>query len=398
MAVDKGARLLTIDTGSSSLKCSIFEDSPTMTRLFTGSADGIGSGTGRIVLRSEEAATTSERTASLPEHGAALTAILDWAESQGSPPNFRGAGHRIVDGGIGLFEPCLATPKVLDRIREWVPFDPEHLPQALLAIELIADRYPEIPQVVCFDTAFHRTMPPVARRYPIPRKYRDAGVERLGFHGLSYEFIVGEVRARDPDRQGGRMVIAHLGSGSSMAAVVRGVGIDTTMGFTPTGGLVMGSRSGDLDPGTVLFLMERFGLDRSNMSHLLNVESGLLALSGSTGDMQALLLRRRTDTAANEAVESFCYQARKTLGALTAVLGGLDTLVFTGGIGENSAEVREGICQGLEFLGLRLDPLANRSGRERISTPSSSVTAWVLKTDENRVIARHLRECLGQGR
>jgi acetate kinase len=386
--------LLAIDTGSSSVKCSAIGNTPDLPLLSSALAEAIGGDENRVSIWSADGTLGWQRAGAAADQASALRSILERMDDLLPAAKLQGVGHRIVHGGPGRFDPMPVSPELLRDLRAWGSVDPDHLPQSLNAIEFVGRRHPTVPQLVCFDTAFHRTMPPVARRYPLPRKYRDAGVERYGFHGLSYEFIVGELRRLDPDTVGGRTVVAHLGSGASLAAILRGVGVDTSMGFTPTGGLIMSSRSGDLDPAILPFLMERFGEDRAGLVQLLDHDSGLRALSGGTADMKSLLARQSTDPGAADAVESFCYQARKFLGAFVAVLGGLDTLVFTGGIGESSAEIRARISEGWEFLGLRLDAEANRAAAEVISAASSSVRVRVMKTNENRVVARYVHDYL----
>jgi acetate kinase len=277
-----------------------------------------------------------------------------------------------------------------------VPIDPNHLPQAIAAIEAVGRAYPTVPQVVCFDTAFHSRMPRVARLYALPRQLAQEGIIRYGFHGLSYEYVMEELRRLDRDAAAGRVVVAHLGNGASMAAVRGGVGVDTTMGFTPTGGLVMGTRSGDLDPSVPLFLLEERGLTPTEVSDLLNKQAGLLGVSGTSADMRELLDREPDDMRAAEAVALFCYQAKKFLGALAAALGGLDALVFTGGIGEHSATVRERVCEGLEFLGIRLDPERNAAHAPVISSDDAAITVRVVPTDEDLMVARHTRRLIEQ--
>src|SRR5262249_43323752 len=277
-----------------------------------------------------------------------------------------------------------------------VALDTEHLPQAIRAIESLQQIYPAVPQIACFDTAFHRRMPSVAQTFALPRRFKDAGIVRYGFHGLSYEYIMHELRALDAGAADGRVIIAHLGNGASMAAVHHGVGVETTMGLTPAGGLVMSSRSGDLDPGVLLFLLESCGLEPSALSQLLNKESGLLGVSGTSADMEDLLERETDDPRAAEAVALFCYQARKFLGALAAALGGLDTLVFTAGIGEHAAPIRARICEGLEFLGLHLDAARNAAHAPIISSDTSRVAARVIPTDEDLMIARHTRRLINE--
>jgi acetate kinase len=297
-------------------------------------------------------------------------------------------GHRIVHGGHRHREPQRVTPEVVADLRALVPIDPNHLPHAIAAIEAVGRAYPAVPQVVCFDTAFHSRMPRVARLYALPRQLAQEGIVRYGFHGLSYEYVMEELRRLDPEAFDARVVVAHLGSGASMAAVRGGVGVDTTMGFTPTGGLVMGTRSGDLDPSVPLFLLEERSLTPTEVSDLLNKQAGLLGVSGTSADMRDLLDRETDDGRA--------AQAKKFLGALAAALGGLDALVFTGGIGEHSATVRERICEGLEFLGIRLDPDRNAAHAPVISSDDATVRVRVVPTDEDLMVARHTRRLIEQ--
>lgn len=270
-----------------------------------------------------------------------------------------------------------------------MPLDPDHLPQALAAIDGMRRIYPSVPQVACFDTAFHRRMPPVAQLYPLPREIRDAGVSRYGFHGLSYEYIMHALREVDHIAADGRVLIAHLGNGASMAAVRGGTAVDTTMGFTPAGGLVMSTRTGDLDPGVLLYLLEVRRMSPQALNRLVNREAGLLGVSGASADMRDLLEREAADPWAAAAIGLFCYQARKFIGALATALAGLDTLVFTGGIGEHAAPIRARICDGMAFLGIRLDPHRNERHAPIISTDGAPVTVRVMATDEDRMIARH---------
>src|SRR5215217_6936209 len=326
--------LLTINTGSSSLKAALYrlrEDTAESPELRV-EASRIGSRGGGMRLADDRGEILDERRDDLAA-----------------------VGHRIVHGGDRHREPQRVTPEVVADLRALVPIDPNHLPHAIAAIEAVGRAYPAVPQVVCFDTAFHSRMPRVARLYALPRQLAQEGIVRYGFHGLSYEYVMEELRRLEPEAFDACVVVAHLGNGASMAAVRGGVGVDTTMGFTPTGGLVMGTRSGDLDPGVPLFLLEERGMSPTEVSDLLNKQAGLLGVSGTSADMRDLLEREPEDGRAAEAVALFCYQAKKFLGALAAALGGLDALVFTGGIGEHSAPVRERICEGLGFLGIRLD-------------------------------------------
>jgi acetate kinase len=298
-----------------------------------------------------------------------------------------GVGHRVVHGMLHT-APERVTPEVLNELKSIIPFDPEHMPREIELIEALQHRDSRLPQVVCFDTAFHRSMPRVATQLPIPRRYATKGVQRYGFHGLSYTFLMSElVRLGDPAAARGRVILAHLGSGASLAAVRDGQCIDTSMGFTPTAGLVMGTRSGDLDPGLMSYLALTDALDTMQFQTMVNHESGMLGISESSADVRDLLARESTDPRAAEALALFCYQARKWIGSFAAALGGVDTLVFAGGIGENSAPVRTRICDGLSFLGIEIDETANGRHAERISTDKGPVTVRVMRTDEESVIA-----------
>jgi acetate kinase len=353
--------VLCVNSGSSSLKTALFEVDGPAERALARAAHPVESG----------------------DYTAALDAALASFDAQGLPlPG--AAGHRVVHGGLRHAEPALVDDDVLADLRELIAFAPLHMPAAIAGIDAIRRRW-EIPQVACFDTAFHRHMPELAQRLPLPDALWDVGVRRYGFHGLSYEYIVGALGAA----QLGRAVIAHLGNGASMVAVDGGQSVDTTMGFTPAGGLVMSTRSGDLDPGVPVFLLREQGYDANRLEQLVDRDAGLVALSGDTSDMQTLLERRERDGRAALAVDAFCYQARKHVGALATVLGGLDTLVFTGGIGEKAAAVRAGICDGLEHLGIELDEAANATDKTVISAPGAGCVVRVERTDEDLVIARH---------
>jgi acetate kinase len=392
-------RLLTINTGSSSLKAALYrlrEGAPETPEL-RAEASKIGGRGGGLRLADARGEILDERQDGLPDHAAALDALLSRLRDRGlDGDELAAVGHRIVHGGDRHREPQRVTPEVVADLRALVPIDPNHLPQAIAAIEAVGRTYPAVPQVVCFDTAFHSRMPRVARLYALPRDLAEGGVLRYGFHGLSYEYVVGELRRVDRAAYDGRVVVAHLGNGASMAAVRGGVGVDTTMGFTPTGGLVMGTRSGDLDPGVPLYLLEERGLTPTEVSDLVNKQAGLLGVSGTSADMRDLLDREAYDVRAAEAVALFCYQAKKFLGALAAALGGLDALVFTGGIGEHSATVRERICEGLGFLDIRLDPDRNSAHAPVISSEDTAVSVRVIPTDEDLMVARHTRRLIEQ--
>jgi acetate kinase len=381
--------LLTINTGSSSLKAALYEIADGERRELAVQAARIGHDDGTITITAADGRTILDERRDLPDHAAALAAFFAWLREERPDLTIDAVGHRIVHGGSDYREPRFVTGEMVAALRDLVSLDPEHLPQAIAAIEAFGRDHPAIPQVACFDTAFHRRMPAVAQTYGLPRSFTDAGVIRYGFHGLSYEYILGALRAADAAAAGGRLIIGHLGNGSSMAAVREGVGIETTMGFTPTGGLVMGTRTGDLDPGVLIHLLQSEGLDAAGLSDLVNQRSGLLGVSGTSGDMRDLLDRAASDPHAAEAVELYCYTAKKFVGALAAVLGGLDTLIFTGGVGEHAAPVRARICDGLAFLGITLDPDRNAAGAPIISRDDSPATVRVIPTDEALMIARH---------
>jgi acetate kinase len=321
----------------------------------------------------------------LPDHKSAANFLIDWLEEKSGFASIRAVGHRVVQG-MQHTKPELVTQELLDELHRISPCDPDHLPSEIELIETFRRRHPKLPQVVCFDTAFHRTMPRVARMLPIPRRYEAKGLERYGFHGLSYAFLVEEL-ARLGDRAAsvGRVIFAHLGNGASMAAVRNGKSIDTSMGFTPTAGLVMSTR---LDPGVAPYLARTEQITTDRFYEMVSHESGMLGISETSSDMRDLLALEAHDTRAAEAVELFCYQARKWIGSFAAALGGMDTLVFAGGIGENSPVVRTRICEGLGFLGIELCESRNSVTPGVISSAGSRVTVRVIRTDEELMIAR----------
>jgi acetate kinase len=392
-------RLLTINTGSSSLKAALYrlQENTTETPEIRAEASRIGGRGGGLRLADARGETLEDRRDDLPDHSAALEALLSRLRDRGLyREDLAAVGHRVVHGGDRHREPQRVSPELVADLRALVPIDPNHLPQAIAAIEAVGRAYPAVLQVVCFDTAFHSRMPRVARLYALPSRLAEEGIIRYGFHGLSYEYVMEELRRLDREAAAGCVVVAHLGNGASMAAVRGGVGLDTTMGFSPTGGLVMGTRSGDLDPGVPLFLLEERGMSPTEVSDLLNKQAGLLGVSGTSADMRDLLDREPDDGRAAEAVGLFCYQAKKFLGALAAALGRLDALVFTGGIGENAAPVRERVCEGLEFLGIRIDPERNAAHAPVISTDDASVTVRIVPTDEDLMVAQYTRRLIEQ--
>jgi acetate kinase len=391
-----GATILCLNAGSSSLKFAVYRRTAdaegAKSRLATGAVERIGLSQGRFRL-SADGGTAAEATGEYQDHANALHAILDALERRGLL-TLEAVGHRLVHGGAKHTGPARVDARLLGSLRELVPLAPLHLPGELSVVEAVTARFPTLPQVVCFDTAFHQRMPELARRLPLPRALWDAGIRRYGFHGLSYEYIVWRLGPG----AGGRTIIAHLGNGASMAAVRDGLPMDTTMGLTPTGGFMMGTRTGDLDPGVLLYLLREKDYDADRLEQLVNDESGLLGVSGLSPDMKTLLERREHEPAAAQAVGMFCYQLRKYIGALAAGLGGLDTLVFTGGIGERAAPVRSEACRELEHLGIRLDPERNTAHADTVSRPDSRCVVRVIPTDEDLMIARHTRAVLSPAR
>ena len=382
-------RILTINCGSSTLKFELFDASDKERSLARGIVDRIG-GRSSVELTSENGERTIQ-LAALADHGEAALLAIRSLDSSGLLDGVRAVGHRIVHGGARFYGPALLDGETLEEIKALQELAPLHNGPALAAVRAVREALgPEMPQVAAFDTAFHRTMPRVARLFALPRRFADEGIVRYGFHGLSYEYVMGELRRLEPEAAAGRVVVAHLGNGASMAAVRGGVGVDTTMGFTPAGGLVMGTRSGDLDPGVLLHLLRTMA--PGALGELVNRESGLLGISGTSADMRDLLERETDDPRAAEAVVLFCYQAKKFLGSLAAALGGLDAFVFTGGIGEHAAAVRWCICEDLGFLGITLDPERNAEDAPVVSGDGGSVVVRVIPTDEDLMIARHTRE------
>jgi acetate kinase len=380
-------RLLTINTGSSSLKLALFGANGALEAKVRVSVERIGSPGARLTVKAS-GSPAAEGLGTI-DHRAALEAAL--ARLGGlSPGSVQGVVHRVVHGGADHRAPEPVTDRLVRQLREIQVFDPTHMPQALAAIEAIGRRFPEVPQFACFDTGFHATMPDVARRYPLPRWTFDAGVRRYGFHGLSCESILTQLGELDRQAATGRLVITHLGNGASVTAVREGVSIDTSMGFSPTGGLMMGTRAGDLDPMVVIHLALAKGLTPERLATLVNEESGLLGVSGGTGDMRDLLERAGTSREAAEAIDLYCYTAHKHIGALATSLDGIDTLVFTGGVGEHAPDIRRRICRGLASLGVRLDAALNAAAAGVVSTPDSRVVVRVMQTDEDLAMAGHL--------
>jgi acetate kinase len=365
-------RVLSINCGSSSLKYALFDVEPASEReVARGSVDRIGS--------------------AIPDHASAVRSVLDEIDRRGDPKP-EAIGHRVVHGGAQHSGPARVDGALTGALRQLVAFAPLHLPPEIDAMEAVARHWPDRPQVACFDTAFHRTLSAVAQRYALPEREDREGLRRYGFHGLSYEYVVAEVGAATL----GRSVLAHLGNGASMAAVRDGRSVDTTMGFSPTGGLVMGTRLGDADPGLLVHWLQP-GRDAKALDDLVNRRSGLLGVSGTTADVRDLLAQRDSDPRAALAIDVFTWSARKWVGAMAATLGGIDTLVFTGGIGEHAVAVRVEIASGLEHLGVRIDEARNARSDAVVSTDGAACTVRVVKTDEERMVARHTGRLLSAG-
>ena len=387
-------RILTINGGSSSIKFAIYQVHEPLKRGLYGKVDRIGlSGTN---LAFHDPATNQQvsRTLTAIDHESAANALIDWLEEQKGFVSVQAVGHRVVHG-MQHTAPELVTQGLLDELHSISPYDPDHLPREIQLIETFRQRNPKLPQVACFDTAFHHHLPRVAQLLPIPRRYEAQGVRRYGFHGLSYAFLMEELaRLAGAEAAQGRVILAHLGNGASMAAVRDGKSIDTSMSFTPTAGLVMSTRSGDLDPGLAPYLARTDHVTTKQFYEMVNHKSGLLGVSETSSDMRDLLALEPHDVRAAEAVALFCYQAKKWIGAFTAALGGLDTFVFAGGIGENAPPVRTRICEGLKSLGIELDESRNAVTAAVISTEASRATVRVIRTDEELMIARSVSRIL----
>jgi len=381
--------VLTINGGSSSIKFALFEAGEPLKRVLEGSIERIGLPDASLRVKGLNPAENFSRSVKAPDHTVAVQVLMDWIEERGDHEALVAVGHRVVHGGPKYSEPQVITAEMIAELRRLSPFDPEHLPEEILLTEAFQRRFPDLNQVACFDTAFHHDLPRVAQILPIPRRYEAQGIRRYGFHGLSYEFLMGELsRLGDPAATKGRVILAHLGNGASLAAVRDGKSIDTSMGFTPTAGVTMSTRSGDLDPGLVWYLARSEKMSAKQFNEMVNFQSGLLGISETSSDMRDLLEHEAQDVRAAEAVALFCYQIRKRIGAYAAALGGLDTLVFSGGIGENAPVIRARICEDLAFLGIEIGVKQNAANEVVISTVSSRVAVHVMHTDEEQMIAR----------
>ena len=387
------SNILTINSGSSSIKFSLYVLGETERLVLKGELGRIGVSQGFLQAKDHEGNQLAAQELNLPDHEAALKTLFDWLQGHEIGQELHGVGHRLVHGGPAHVKPQLVSSALIADLKLLMPLAPEHLPDEITGLEAVRRHFPDLPQVACFDTAFHRQMPEVAQKYPFPKSLSLEGLQRYGFHGLSYEYILQElVQEAGASAASGKLIIAHLGNGASMAAIHGGRSLDTTMGLTPAGGLVMSTRVGDLDPGVIVYLLREKGMTPAAVNNLINHQAGLLGISGISSDMHDLLAQESTQANAGLAVEIFCYQARKFVGALAAALGGLDTLIFTAGIGENSATIRARICAPLGFLGIRLDKALNERNSSIISRIDSRVTVRVMKTNEELMIARHTRD------
>jgi acetate kinase len=394
--MDERAAVLVLNAGSSSLKFCVYESAGNGAwRLAArGQIEGIGTSP-RFSARDGDGAKLGDEDLheSVRDHGSALDALAGWLRTRFQGARVLGVGHRVVHGGARHAAPTVITPHVLEDLRALVPLAPLHQPYNLAAIDAVSDRLPEVPQVACFDTSFHRGHEPVVDIVPLPRKLCETGVQRYGFHGLSYEYVASRLPHVAPEIAEGRVIVAHLGSGASLCALKNGRSVDSSLGFTALDGLCMGTRPGALDPGVVLYLFQGLGLSAKEVETVLYKQSGLLGVSGISNDMRDLLESR--EASAQLAVDYFVYRAAREIGSLAAVLGGIDGLVFTAGIGENSAEIRQRICKASAWLGIELDQDANARKGPRISTPGSRVSAWAIPTNEELMIAFHTGLLLG---
>jgi acetate kinase len=382
--------ILSINGGSSSVKFALFKSGTTLQKVLEGKIESVGSLNAVFTVKSKNYENFSKIVAA-PHYLNAATLLIDLLERNSI--DLVAAGHRIVHGGLKYHKPELVTVELMENLRLLIPLDPEHLEGEILLIEAFRKKFPHLMQVACFDTAFHQDMPRIAKLLPIPRYLDERGIQRYGFHGLSCEYLMQElIRLEGRDVANSRVILAHLGSGASLTAVSKGRSIDTAMGFTPASGLLMSTRSGDMDPGLPAYLVEHEGFDIKKFTEMVHFKSGLLGISEKSGDIRELLDCENEDIRAKEAVALFCYQIKKTIGAFSAILGGVDALIFSGGIGENSAVIRSRICDGLTFLGVELEEKENTANNKVISAKTSKILVRLIKTDEELMIAKHVSQ------
>ncbi len=375
--------ILTVNAGSSSIKLALFAAHDVSQKVLEAGIEDIGQSSAKLVV------SGGTKPISAAHHSDAVRLLTEWLTDQVPVDTIAAVGHRIVHGGPNYYEPQTATGEVLADLQKLAAFDPEHLPIELELVAVFQKALPHAQQVLCFDTAFHRDLPARSRLLPIPRHFEAKGLRRYGFHGLSYTYILEELRrVEGQTAANGKVIIAHLGSGASLVALQNGKPIDTTMSMTPASGIPMSTRSGDLDPGLALYLAQTQGYDAERFNRMVNFESGLLGVSETTADMKKLLEMEASDMRAKDAVDIFCYQVKKSIGSFSAALEGLNTLVFTGGMGENAPKIRARICEGLEFLGITIDPQRNQAGARLISADGGQAGVHVIHTDEAITIAR----------
>jgi len=389
--------ILTINGGSSSIKIALFEADGSLKRILAGGIERIGLPEATWHAKGADERYTFSRSVVAPDHTAAIGILMDWVDERGGRDALAAVGHRVVHGGPKYCEPQQITASLVEELHQLDPFDPEHLPEEILLTEAFHHRFPDLFQVACFDTAFHHDLPRVAQLLPIPRRYNAKGVRRYGFHGLSYAFLMGELARLGGDEAArGRVILAHLGNGASLAAVHNGKSKDTSMSLTPAAGVPMSTRTGDIDPCLFWYLVRTEKMGAKQFNEMVNFQSGLLGVSETSSDMHDLLACEAQDVRAAEAVALFCYQVKKCIGGFAAALGGLDTLVFTGGIGENASTVRARICDGLGFLGIDLDQERNAKHEPWISSGTGRVKVRVIRTDEELMIAKSVMRVLNR--
>ncbi len=399
MNTDSTMHILTINAGSSSIKLALFEAQDAPKRLFEGVIENIGKATADFVVKNSGVPSDDvSKSVVAPDHITAAGILVDYLKQQIPSDTVSAIGHRIVHGGPKYYETQIIDDAMVAGLRELTHFDPEHLPVEIQLIEVFQKLFPNVKQVACFDTAFHHDLPSEARLLAIPRHYEAQGIRRYGFHGLSYAYLMREIlRIEGPEAVNGRLILAHLGNGVSLTAVHHGTSIDTTMGLTPASGVPMSTRSGDIDPGLVLYLANSGNIDANQFNDMVNFQSGLLGISETTSDMKELLEHEADDTRAKEAVNLFCYQAKKSIGSLAAAMGGLDMLVFTGGMGENAPKIRARICEGLQFLGIEVEETRNLANSGAISSDRSRVVIRVIHADEASTIAGDVQQLITKG-
>lgn len=386
MPKQRKAGILVINCGSSSLKFSLF-DSDSLLTIWTGSVSPIGGEQGILKIKTNDDKILESRSANFRNLKSAVDEVITWLKDKKKDYPIAAIGHRLVQGGPEHRQPEIINPQLLKTLDEFVYLAPNHLPEEIRTIKIFHLAFPDVLQVACFDTAFHKNMPPQAKYYPLPEKYKDKGLIKYGFHGLSYQYILQELIAEDSAVIQQNIIVAHLGNGASMTAIKNGVSVDTTMGVSPIGGLVMGTRSGDLDPGVLLFMLKQEKLTTNQLDEILSKDSGLKAIAGKS-DVRDLLKAEADDPKSAAALTVFCYAARKFIGSLAAAMGGLDLLVFTGGIGENSTIIRNRICENLEFMGIEISKTRNIANAPIISKKKSRVGVRVIPTNEELMIAR----------